>query len=427
MKPVAVSKIRSYIIIAALCLLSVGIGYNLGIHGTTVGISSDKRVVVNQEQPAGTNVDFSLFWDVWQRLQSSYIDKADLNVQKMVYGAISGMVNAIGDPYTLFLPPHDNTDFKDNLSGQFDGIGAQLDMKDGNVIVQTPLKGNPAEKAGIRPGDYILKVDGVSTAGWTVAQAVLKIRGPKGTTVKLQILHQSDTKPIDIAIVRDTITVSTVDTWIKQLSDIPEIAGTPSQTVLAGKSGKVAYIKLSQFGDHTNDEMAAAVSQVASAYASDSTIKGLVFDLRNNPGGYLESAVHIASEFVASGTVVSQVNSDGTKQDYPVDHKGELLTIPMVVLINKGSASAAEIVSGALKDHKRATLVGEVSFGKGSVQTPEDLPDGSGLHITTGKWLLPSGSWINKIGITPNVIVSSDLVTATSDAQLGKAIEVLFK
>ncbi|HUD18930.1 MAG TPA: S41 family peptidase [Patescibacteria group bacterium] len=427
MKSVEVSKIRSYIVIAALCLLSAGVGYNLGVRGTTVGISPDKRVVVNQQQPAGVNVDFSLFWDVWQRLNTSYIDHANLDAQKMVYGAIGGMVSAIGDPYTLFLPPHDNTDFKDNLSGQFTGIGAQLDMKDGNVIIQTPLKGNPAEKAGIRPGDYILKVDGVSTAGWTVAQAVLKIRGPKGTTVKLQILHETDTKPIDISIVRDTITVSTVDTWIKELSDIPEIAGTPSSAALAGKSGKVAYIKLSQFGDHTNDEMAAGVLQVETAYASDHSIKGLVFDLRNNPGGYLESAVHIASEFIPSGTIVSQVNSDGSKQNYPVDHKGQLLTIPMVVLINKGSASAAEIVSGALKDYKRATLVGEVSFGKGSVQTPEDLPDGSGLHITTGKWLLPSGNWINKIGITPNIIIPSDSVTATMDAQLGKAIEVLFK
>ena len=427
MKSVPFSKIRAYIIILALLLLTGGAGYQLGARQASITFSPDKRVVVNTTTPASLNVNFSLFWDVWQRLYQSYVDRADLNAQKLVYGAISGMVNAVGDPYTLFLPPTDNQSFKSDLSGQFDGIGAELGMKNGNVMVVAPLKGNPAEKAGVRAGDYILKVDSIETAGWTIAQTVDKIRGPKGTTVKLELLHVSDTKPYDVAIVRDTITVPSVDSWIKPVNQILEIQGVPEYPSFSSKPGKIAYIRLSEFGDNTNNDWTTAVSQISSAYASDPSIKGLVFDLRNNPGGYLESAVFVGSEFLKSGTVVSQVNSDGSREDYPVEHAGKLLTIPLVVLVNKGSASAAEIVSGSLQDHKRGQLVGEVTFGKGSVQTPEDLPDGSGLHITTGKWLLPNGEWINKIGITPDVLVPMDNLSATADTQLAKAVELLLK
>jgi carboxyl-terminal processing protease len=426
MKQIPFSRIRSVILILAFCILLLGIGYRLGERRAQISITSDKRVVINQ-QPTSSTVDFSLFWDVWQRLTRSYIDKSALDPQKMVWGAISGMVGALGDPYTIFLPPTDNKDFKSNLGGQFEGIGAQLGLKDGHIIIIAPLKGMPAEKAGIKAGDYILKVNDEDTTGWTVEQAVAKIRGPKGTKVALQILHEGDGKPIDISVMRDTITVSSVESWIKQPSDIKEIAGVSSYKTLSAKTGKVAYILLSRFGDNTNDDWAKAVTDVSTAYATDKTIKGLIFDLRSNPGGYLESAVYIGSEFIKSGTVVSQVNSDGSRQDYPVEHTGKLLTIPVVVLINKGSASAAEIVAGALRDYKRAILVGETSFGKGSVQTPEDLSDGSGLHITTGKWLLPKGDSISKKGIVPDVVVSSDDVSATADAQLAKAVELLLK
>jgi len=427
MKTLSLSKFRSVILIIAFTIIVGGIGYNLGERHASISISSDKRVVINQSAPSSADIDFSLFWNVWQRLSSSYIDKTALDSQKMVYGAISGMVNALGDPYTMFLPPKDNQDFKSQLSGDFEGIGAQLDMKDGNIIVVAPLKGTPAEKAGIKPLDYILKVDGADTTGWTVAQAVDKIRGPKGTSVKLTILHEKSAKPTDLTIMRDTITVPSVVSWVKSVSDITEISGISNSTV-RGNNSKIAYIQLSRFGDTTNDDWTKAVAAISSQMKSDSSIKGLIFDLRSNPGGYLESAVYIGSEFIKSGTVVSQVNSDGTKQDYPVERVGSFLTIPVIVLINKGSASAAEIVSGALRDYKRATIVGETSFGKGSVQTPEDLPGGAGLHITTGKWLLPKGDSISKKGITPDVVVSlPDDVTATTDSQLEKAVELLVK
>lgn len=430
MKSLPFSKIRSIVLIFAVVLLAGGIGYQLGFRKTTVSLSPEKRAVINQQAPPTATVDFSLFWDVWQRLFRYYIDRASMDPQKMVWGAISGMVNSLGDPYTAFLPPKENKEFKEELGGAFEGIGAQLGMKENRVIVVAPLKGNPAEKAGIRAGDAIIKVNNEDTAGWTVSQAVEKIRGPRGTQVTLQIFHEGGQKPVDITIVRDTIVVPTVEAWVKQPSEITEISGVPDFEKLKSTPGKVAYLRLNRFGDRTNGEWEKSVSDILAAQAANGSLKGLIFDLRNNPGGYLEGAVFIASEFLASGTVVSQVNSDGTKQDYPVVRTGRLLDIPIIVLMNKGSASASEIVSGALRDYKRAKLIGETSFGKGSVQTPQDLSGGASLHVTTGKWLLPKGDWINKVGVKPDVEVKMDPAAAgeaTSDAQLAKAVELLLK
>jgi carboxyl-terminal processing protease len=424
MTSVPFSKIRTVILALACLILVGGVGYRLGERKASVSFNSTTGVVVNTEQPVSSSVDFSLFWDVWQRLFASYIDRAALDAHKMVYGAISGMVNALDDPYTSFLPPKENKDFKEDLGGQFEGIGAQLGLKDGNVVVIAPLKDMPAEKAGIRAGDYILKVDDAETTGWTVQEAVTKIRGVRGTPVKLTILHDNETKSQEITIVRDTITVASVESWVKPVSQITEIAGVPGTKSL-NQSATVSYIHLSRFGDHTSEEWQKAVTEVVAAQRNGS--KGLIFDLRNNPGGYLDGAVFIASEFVKSGIVVSQVNSNGTKEDYTVTRAGKLLDLPVIVLVNKGSASAAEIVAGALRDYKRATLVGEVTFGKGSVQTPEDLPDGSGLHITTGKWLLPKGDSIHKVGVTPDVLVPMEGGEATADAQLQKAVELLLQ
>ncbi len=427
MKQVPFSSVRSYVLIISFCVISASIGYQFGQKHAASLVGKPNQPVVNTENISGETVDFSLFWTVWKRLSQTYIDRASMDSQKMVYGAISGMVSALGDPYTMFLPPKDNKDFKDELGGQFEGIGAQLGIKDSTIMVVAPLKDNPAEKAGIKAGDYILKVDGEDTSGWTVAQAVTKIRGPRGTTVKLTILHEKESKTTEIAIVRNTINVNSVDSWIKSPFDIKEISGVESVKNLLQSSQKVAYIRLSRFGDRTNDEWDKAVEEVASQYGKDKSLKGLIFDLRNNPGGYLEGAVYIGSEFIKSGNVVSQQNSNGSKEDYPVMRKGKLLDIPVIVLVNKGSASAAEIVAGALRDYGRGKLVGETTFGKGSVQTPEDLPGGAGIHITTGKWLLPKGDWIHKKGVTPDVLVEMDSTDATSDAQLAKAVELLLQ
>lgn len=418
-------KIRTIVLAITFALLAGWGGYQLGERKTNF-VLKENRIIVNQEAPPTTQVDFSLFWDVWQRLFRSYIDRASMDSQKMVWGAISGMVNSLDDPYTSFLPPKENEEFKQDIGGAFEGIGAQLGMEDNTVMVIAPLKGNPAEKAGIRAGDYILKVNDEPTNGWTVQQAVTKIRGPKGTKVTLSILHVKAHKPQDITLMRDTILVPSVEFWVKAPSEIKEISSVKSPDVTR-LPGNVAYLQLTRFGDRTNDEWEKAVESLMRAQQSDPSLKGLIFDLRNNPGGYLDGAIYIGSEFIASGIVVSQMNSDGSKLDYKVTRRGRLLDIPVVVLINKGSASAAEIVAGALHDHKRAKLVGEKSFGKGSVQTPEELPGGGSVHITTGKWLIPSGKSIHKEGITPDYVVEMDDPEASSDAQLAKAIELLLK
>ena len=408
------NTLRKFLLLIALVLLAWNVGYRMGQKGIIVGFSQAKQVVVNTSPPPSREVDFALFWEVWNRLEQKYIDKTKLDSQKMVYGAIYGMVQALGDPYTVFLPPKENEDFKSDLSGAFEGIGAQLGAKDDKIVVIAPLKEHPAEKAGILAGDWIIKVNNEETYGWTVPQAVNKIRGPKGSQVVLTVIHDGHDKPEDIKVTRDTITIKSVEVEFKTAesceTNCPEIA----------------LIKLARFGDSTNDEWSQAVSQIR----AKSDIRGIILDMRNNPGGYFQSSINIASEFLKSGVVVQQENSDGTRETFSVTRVGSLLTQPLVVLINKGSASASEIVAGALKDHKRATLIGETSFGKGSIQSPEDLSDGSGLHITTARWILPNGDWIHSKGITPDIEIKSDVATdsaAKVDPQLERAIEEVLK
>lgn len=429
MKSLPFSKIRSFVLVLALVILSGGVGYQLGERKVSVRFT-DKRPVVNTGAPGGTSVNFGVFWDVWGKLTRYYIEPQSIDVEKLVNGAITGMVAAVGDPYTSFFPPQENKQFKEDLGGAIEGIGAELGLRDGRVIIVSPLKGTPAEAAGVKPNDIILKVNDEETAGWTVDQAVNKIRGPKGTKVKLTLLSPLDASgPHDVSIVRNTITIPSVTSWIKPVREITEISSATEAAQLKTRSSddRVAYIKLTRFGDNTNADWNKAVDAILAADKANK-LGGMILDLRNNPGGYLDGAVYIASEFMKGGTVVSQVNSDGTRQNYPTDRKGRLTAMPVVVLVNGGSASASEIVAGALRDSKRAKLVGQTTFGKGTVQTPFDLSGGSSVHITTGKWLLPGGSSISQKGLTPDLTVALDVaLSATADAQLAKAIELLLQ
>ncbi len=429
MKSLPFSKIRSFVLILALVILSGGVGYQLGERKVSVRFT-DKRPVVNTAAPGGTSVNFGVFWDVWGKLTRYYIEPQSIDVEKLVNGAITGMVAAVGDPYTSFFPPQENKQFKEDLGGAIEGIGAELGLRDGRVIIVSPLKGTPAEAAGVKPNDIILKVNDEETAGWTVDQAVNKIRGPKGTKVKLTLLSPLDASgPHDVSIVRNTITIPSVTSWIKPVREITEISSATEAAQLKTRSSddRVAYIKLTRFGDNTNADWNKAVDAILAADKANK-LGGMILDLRNNPGGYLDGAVYIASEFMKGGTVVSQVNSDGTRQNYPTDRRGRLTAMPVVVLVNGGSASASEIVAGALRDSKRAKLVGQTTFGKGTVQTPFDLSGGSSVHITTGKWLLPGGSSISQKGLTPDLTVALDVaLSATADAQLAKAIELLLQ
>lgn len=375
--------------------------------------------------PSVTRVDFSPMWTVLEKIESSYYDKTKIDAQKLLNGAVSGMVESLEDPYTVYLPPAQNDDFKQGMAGKFEGIGAELGMNGKQIIIVAPLTGSPAEKAGVKPGDSILKVNDQVTFGWTLAQAVEKIRGPKGTDVTLLITHKGEEKTQEVKITRDTITVKSVTSWIKSVKDVEGIKITDALKPAANK--KVAYIRLSQFGDNTNQEWVGIANDIDLAIRRDPSITGVILDVRNNPGGYLTDAVFIASEFVSSGTIVMQ--DDGTNQRVKMDvsRKGLLTEVPIVVLINRGSASASEIVAGALSDHKRATLLGETSFGKGTIQQAEDLGDGAGLHITIAKWLTPNGTWVHEKGLTPDVQVAVDTKDQSHDTQLEKAVEELVK
>ena len=344
----------------------------------------------------------------------------------MLNGAIAGMLQTLGDPYTVYLPPTSNDNFKQGLAGEFQGIGAELGTKDNKIIVISPLENSPAIKAGVKPEDTILKVEGESTQGWSLAQAVEKIRGPKGTTVTLSIQHKGARNPENIKIVRDVITVKSIDGYVKRIKDIQNIKIT--NNLKPHENSEVMYLKLSQFGDNTNKDWIALINKLHLSTEKNPNFKGAVLDLRNNPGGYLSDATFIAAEFIKQGqTVVIQETGGGARTTLTTERRGLLLDSPLVVLINKGSASASEIVSGALVDHRRAKLVGEASFGKGTIQQANDLGNGAGVHVTVAKWLTPKGTWVNGKGLEPDVKVSLDTKDPAHDAQLEKAIEELIK
>ncbi len=407
-------------------LISLLVGYYFGVNKINFDWKNYKpkiSVAGREPPPQSSAIDFSQFWTVWQKIESDYYDKTKLDPKKMLNGAISGMIQSLDDPFTVYLPPVQNDNFKQGLSGQFQGIGAELGIKDQKIIVISPLNGSPAQKAGIRAGDLILAVDGQTTANMTLSQAVEKIRGPKGTTVTLTISHKDQNSPKETKIVRDVITVKSVDSWVKRAKDIDSIKADKKFA-----DSKVAYISLSQFGDNTNTEWLSLVNDLNLKLTSgDKDVKGVILDLRNNPGGYLTDAVFIASEFLKEGTVVVNEEEASGKTTLKANRHGLLTEIPLIVLINKGSASASEIVAGALRDNSRAKLAGETSFGKGTIQQAEDLGNGAGLHITIAKWLTPADIWVNGKGLTPDIVVSLNAKTPERDLQLEKAVQELVK
>ena len=341
--------------IIVLILVAFFIGYWAG----TVKISFDWKnykpvlsISGKQPPPSLSNLDFSNFWAVWENVESKYYDKSKIDPSKMLNGAINGMLATLSDPYTVYLPPVSNTDFKQGLAGQFEGIGAELGLKDKKITVISPLDDSPAQKAGIKPEDIILKVDGESTEGWSISQAVSKIRGKRGTPVVLTALHKNTKNPTDIKIIRDTITVKSVDGYVKKIS---EIKGIKKTSVLSShQNDEIMYIKLAQFGDQTNKDWLALVNSLnlkaqdpSASSGQDKNFRGIILDLRNNPGGYLTDASFIAGEFLREGLpVVIQEQGTGDRTTISVLRRGLFLSFPLVVLINKGSASASEIVSG---------------------------------------------------------------------------------
>ena len=357
----------------------------------------------NQLPPTNQNIDFSLFWKVFEILPQKYVDKTAVDGQKILYGAISGMVRSLGDPYTAFLDPKQNEAIKSEIAGSYEGVGIQIGFDEQKrLAVIAPLAGTPAEEEGVLAKDLILKIDDKNTSDLTLPEAVDLIRGPAGTSVKLTLAREGEDKPIEKEIKREKIDVKSV-------------------TVKYVNSGakKVAIIKVASFGEKTNDEWDAAVDD-ANAQKTDAVI----VDVRNNPGGLLASSVYLTGEFVR-GVVVKQQYANGSVDSLNTNGRGRLLKTPMVVLVNGGSASAAEIFSGAIQDARRAQLVGEKTFGKGTVQDVVDFPGGSGLHVTIAKWLTPKGHSIHGTGISPDISVelTADDRANNKGPQLDRALE----
>lgn len=401
-------KVRNLILVVLLAIGTFAGGYYLGVQGYRAEITKSLQVSFSHQVPPNINANMDLFWTVWQELSDKYYDKSKLNPTQMVYGAIQGMVSAIGDPYTMYLPPTENKTVNENLSGSFEGVGIEIGYKDTRLAVVAPLAGSPAEAAGIKAGDYIIHITdtkknlSVDSSTLDLTTAVDDIRGPAGTVVTLTLARDGNPNPIVVPLTRAKIDVPTVIlSWV-------------------GTDKNIADVKLSQFGATTDDEWSKAVDQIL----QNKSTKGVIVDLRNNPGGYLQSAVDIASDFIPSGkTVVIQQDGNGTKTPTVSEMLHQrLINYKVVVLINGGSASAAEILSGALRDDMGIKLIGEKSFGKGTIQDPEDIPGGSGLHITIAKWLTPDGTWVHQVGLSPDVtIVAKD--TDKADTQLQGAID----
>ena len=400
-------KARNTILLVFFISIVFGVGYFLGYKGFLLSIEKFPIVTINRSQPPEKELNFSLFWDVWDRLEGSYYDKSKIKESEMVYGAIKGMVSSLGDPYTVFFTPGENRIVQEDLNGNFEGVGIQLDFKDSVLTVVSPLPDTPAEKAGVKAGDQIIKITDIGkrvekgTSGMSLQEAVALIRGERGTKVTLTLVREEVTEPFDVDIARGSINVASI------------------KLEFVGDRGEIAHIKVLKFSGETRSEWQSAVNEIISR-----NVKGLILDLRNNPGGYLMGAVDIASEFVSDGTVVIEEWSDGKRQEYPVYGNGKLYKVPLVVLVNEGSASASEILAGAISDHKRGKIVGTVTFGKGTIQEPQELTSGSGLHLTISKWLTPNGSWLNGIGLEPDVIIEDNEETSI-DEELAKAIELL--
>jgi carboxyl-terminal processing protease len=357
-------------------------------------------VIVTQPRKQA-NLD--ILWSVWDTLLVRYLSPEELKADKMVLGAVQGMVDAVGDPYTSFMSPQENTDFRQALQGSLQGIGAELMLRNDTVVIVAPLKGSPAQKAGLLPEDIIYQVGGEDVTGLSLQEVVTKVRGPKGTSVTLDIIREGES--MTFTIVRDDIRIPSTEYDVKE---------TPK--------GKIGYLAINKFGDLTPAEATEAVRELL-----QKDIKGFVLDLRFNGGGYLEGADDLTSLFLKEGKVVSVVRRDQEPERHYVNGKALMPELPMVVLVNQGTASASEIVAGALQDYKRATVIGMKSFGKGTVQEVIDFPGGSSLRVTIAKWLTPNGRDLGKEGIRPDIVVdrTSEEFNTEKDPQLQAALEFL--
>ena len=338
--------------------------------------------------------------EVWQLLEQQHINRSDLDSDKISEAAIRGILESLDDPYASFLDAEQFSMESQDVHGSFEGIGAHVGILDEKITIIAPMPDSPAEKAGIRSGDIILGINGDSTADTTLLEAVSKIRGEKGTTVDLLILHANEPIPVTITVRRGVIQIDSV-TFQLMPNDI-------------------GYIHISNFTESTKSEVEGALRE----FEEETTSGALILDLRNNPGGLLNSVVDVTSLFIDDGLVLYEIDGSGARKDWPVRNNRRKQDYPMVVLINQFSASASEVLCGALMDHERATIIGTKSFGKGSVNILRSLSDGSGIYFTVAHWFTPKGTLIEGAGIEPDVVIDISPDTL-NDIQIEKALEIL--
>lgn len=378
-----------------LFLLVLGSVALVGVACATNSSSGNTESVTIEGLPP----EFSRLAEVWELLQREHIDADTLDPLAVSDGAIRGMLSAIGDPYAGFLNREQFPLERQDIQGFFEGIGAEVGIRDGSITILAPMPDSPAEEAGIKPGDVILEVDGESIRGLNLLEVVRMIRGEKGSTVQLLLRHMDSAEAILVEIERGVIKLESV----KLLMQV----------------GQIGHLRLSSFAGTTNDELENALERFERSRGV-----GMVVDLRNNPGGLVSSVVDVASQFVGDGLVLYQVDANGNRRDWKVNSGGKALDVPIVVLVNEFSASASEVFAGSMMDHGRATVIGETTFGKGSVNNLWPLTDGSGVNFTTARWFTPGGRLIEGEGIEPDV-VSERSEDESEDLQLDRAIEVL--
>ncbi len=365
-----------------------------------VACSVDGSKGTTKHELEGLPPEFGRLSQVWDLLSQEQIDGSDLDAQEISDGAIRGMLTALGDPYAGFLDEEQYSLEREDITGFFGGIGAEVGIRDGVITILAPMPDTPAEAAGVKPGDVILEVDGENIKGMTLLEVIRLIRGDKGTKVTILVRHLSSAEPVSIEIERDIIRLESVN--------------------LLMQVGRIGHLRLSGFTGSTNDELKEALDRFERSKGL-----GIVLDLRNNPGGLVSSVVDVTSQFIDDGLVLYQVDAKGNRTSWDVKKGGKALDTPMVVLVNEFSASASEVLTGAIIDNQRATVIGETTFGKGSVTNLWPLVDGSGVNFTTARWFTPNGSLIEGEGITPDVLLDPIGEDEDEDLHLDRAIEIL--
>ncbi len=343
--------------------------------------------------------EFAPLLEVYEALREDHISSRDLDPERLTQGAIRGMLQSLDDPHAVYMNPDQWSLESTKYAGSFEGIGAEVTMREGQIIIVKPIPDTPADKAGIQPGDIILQVDGESTRGLLLMEAIAKIRGPQGTPVDLLVQRRSTPEPVALTIIRGTVKVPSLN--------------------LRVMTGGIGHLQVYTFSQNTGDEMKKAFETI-----ERNRVKGVILDLRNNLGGLVSAGVEVTSAFVDSGLVLYQIDGEGNRKDYGVRPGANGKEIPLVVLVNEFSASASEFVAGALRDHDRALLIGTKTYGKGSVNVPLALADGSGVFYTIARWYTPKGTLIEGEGIEPDIESLPD-PEGVDDPQLDKAIEVL--